>query len=166
MTERPLADPSTLTPEILRFLQPYSDDIRELARGLRAVVLSEAAGATELVYDAYNAVAMGYTFTGRPSDAFCHVAVYSQWVNLGFNHGADLPDADGLLRGAGKRVRHLRIACAGDIEQPAIRAFLREAVVRAAGFGGVSDRAEVQSIVRAVYPTRRRPGQAIEVEEP
>jgi hypothetical protein len=166
MDARPVDSTSSLTPEILAFLSPFSEEIRELTRALRAVVLVEASGALELVYDAYNAVAMGYTFTGRPGDAFCHVAVYSRWVNLGFNYGAELPDPDGLLQGTGRRVRHVRITKAGDIDEPHIRGFLREAAARARGFGDVSAATEPQSIVRAVYPKRRRPSQPDGQEEP
>ena len=56
--------------EYLKFLAPYSAEIRDLALATRALVFEEAPDASELIYDAYNAVASGYTFTGRPSDAF------------------------------------------------------------------------------------------------
>jgi hypothetical protein len=145
-----------LTPEIASFLAPYSVEIVALAAALRRLVRTEAQGATELVYDAYNAVAMGYSFTGRPSDGFCHIAVYAKWVNLGFNFGAGLPDPNGLLQGKGARVRHLRMSRIVDIDQPHVKEFLREAMARAAGFEA-ADGGEARSVVRAVYPTRRRP---------
>src|SRR5204862_89388 len=70
--------------ELLDFLKPFDPSVGELALAVRALVLEEAPLASELVYDAYNAVALGYTFTGRLKEGFCHVAVYSRHVNLGF----------------------------------------------------------------------------------
>jgi len=148
----------SFTPEILSLLEPYDPAIVEVAAAVRGVVLSAAPAATELVYDAFNAVAMGYTFTGRPGDAFCHIAVYSRWVNLGFNHGVHLKDPDGLLNGKGSRVRHLRMASTSDVDLPHVGRFLVEAIGRARGVESADPSIPgVRSIVRAVYPTRRRP---------
>ncbi len=148
-----------LIKELRRFLKPYDPGIVAIAAAARSLLFEEAPSATELVYDAYNAVAMGYSFTGRPSDAFCHVAVYSQWVNLGFHRGAELPDRKGLLVGSGRLVRHLRMQSLSDLERPFVRRFVRAAIAAAKGspqhrpVGAPS----FTSIVRAVYPKRRRP---------
>jgi hypothetical protein len=53
-------------PEYLGFLAPFESRIAELALATRELVLEEAPDSTELIYDAYNAVATGYRFTGRP----------------------------------------------------------------------------------------------------
>ena len=146
-------------PEYLKFLSPFEDRIRDLALETRALVIVEAPDSTELIYDAYNAVATGYSFTGRPSDAFIHIAVYAHWVNLGFNRGSELEDPQGALQGSGRWIRHIRIAELRDLEQPAVRAFVKAAVARAVrpdsqeGKRGSTNR----SVVRAVYPKRRRP---------
>src|SRR2546425_948975 len=76
-------------PKYQQFLSPYEPRIRDLALRTRPLVLEEAPDSMELIYDAYNAVATGYSFTGRPSDSFIHIAVYSRWVNLGFNRGSE-----------------------------------------------------------------------------
>jgi hypothetical protein len=88
-------------PEYLKFLSPFENGIKELALATRALVFVDAPDLTELIYDAYNAVATGYSFTGRPSDAFIHIAVYAHWVNLGFNRGSELEDPQGMLQGSG-----------------------------------------------------------------
>jgi len=142
-------------PEYLEFLQPYGPAITGLALAVRRLVLAEARGAVELIYDAANAVAAGYSFTGRPGDACLHIAVYAKWVNLGFNHGAQLPDPGRRLQGSGNRVRHIRIGSAGDLKDPAIRELVRAAVERAARPAGIAP--QPASVVRAIYPTRRRP---------
>ena len=146
--------------EYLQFIRPYGARIRKLALAVRALVLEEAADATELIYDAYNAVATGYTFTGRPSDAFIHIAVYANWVNIGFNRGSQLEDPQKLLQGSGRWVRHIRIAGESDFKKPAIREFVKAAVSGAIrpseqemSKGAVNPR----SVVRAIYPRKRRP---------
>ena len=145
-------------PEYLKFLSPFETRIRELALTTRELVLVEAPNSTELIYDAYNAVATGYSFTGRPSDAFIHIAVYARWVNLGFNRGSEIDDPQGSLQGSGRWIRHIRIADPGDLEKPTVRAFVKAAVARAVRPDPpVGNRPTSKSTVRAVYPKRRRP---------
>ena len=148
-----------LTKELRQFLKPYDLGVVAIATAARSVLFEEAPAAMELIYDAYNAVAMGYSFTGRPSDAFCHVAVYSQWVNLGFNRGSELPDPEGLLVGSGRLVRHLRMQSLSNLERPFVRSFVRAAIAAAKGSPGRSpaEASSPTSIVRAVYPKKQRP---------
>src|SRR5713226_3081397 len=118
-------------PEYLEFLSPFESRVRELALATRRLVLEEAPGSTELIYDAYNAVATGFSFTGRPSDSFIHIAVYARWVNLGFNRGSALDDPERVLQGSGRWVRHIRISERADLEHALIRAFVRAAAASA-----------------------------------
>jgi hypothetical protein len=103
-------------PELLEFLSVYDEKIVTLALNVRRFVLTESPRATETIYDAYNAVAVGYSFTGRLKESFCHVAVYAKHVNLGFNHGADLADPRGILQGTGKQVRRVTIREAAELK--------------------------------------------------
>jgi hypothetical protein len=144
-------------PEHIRFLSAYDPSITDLTLATRALVLSEAPEAAELIYDAYNAVASGYSFTGRPSDAFIHIAAYAGWVNLGFNHGSLLPDPQKLLQGSGKWVRHIRIADVRDLKKPAVRQFVKAAIALAERPEAPKTKPDAESVVRAVYPKRRRP---------
>jgi len=141
-------------PDHLKFLAVYGPDITALALAVRTLVMEEAAGASELIYDAYNAVASGYTFTGRPGDSCIHVAVYAKWVNLGFNDGAALPDPKGLLQGSGRHIRHIRISSPADLARPFVRRFVKAAVKRAIR---PEKAAPPASHVRLIYPKRRRP---------
>jgi hypothetical protein len=114
--------------ELQQFLAAYEPPIGRLFLAARRAVLAAAPTATELIYDAYNAVSAAYTFSDRLKEAFCHVAAYSGYVNLGFNRGAALPDPEHVLVGSGHSIRHIRIAAAGDLERPAVRRLLRLAV--------------------------------------
>ena len=141
--------------QLLEFLAPYGPAITDLTLAVRAMVRKEAPDATELIYDAYNAVAIGYSFTGRPSDGFIHIAVYRDWVNLGFNWGVLLKDPKGILHGTGNRIRHIRINSQADLKVPHVRAFVKAAIAKAERSG--KNEQAGKSVVRAVYAKRRRP---------
>jgi Domain of unknown function (DU1801) len=147
-------------PELLEFLSAYDEQIVKLALAVRRFVLSESPRATETIYDAYNAVAMGYSFTGRLKESFCHIAVYTKHVNLGFNRGVDLADPQGILQGTGKQVRHVTIHESVGLKSAHLTRFLREAIKNARRLGASSNIPEIapQSVVRAIYTKRRRPG--------
>ena len=118
-------------PAYVALLADFGSGIQRLALDARALVLAAAPGSHELVYDSYNAVAVAFTPTGRLRDAFAHVAAYSNHVNLGFNHGAALPDPAARLRGTGKAIRHVRLVSAADLADPAVHALLSAAVAQA-----------------------------------
>jgi len=90
----------------------------------------EAPNANEFVYEVYT-IADHFTFTDRPSDAFVFITTNANWVNLGFNFGALLPDPDGLLRGEGKFIRHIRITQEADLDAPGVRELVRAAIAEA-----------------------------------
>jgi hypothetical protein len=69
-------------------------------------------GAMELVYDKYNALAIGYGPTERASDAVISLAVFPRWVNLYFLKGAKLSDPDKLLKGSGRQVEQVHLPAA------------------------------------------------------
>ncbi len=142
-------------PEYLGFLAPFESRIKELALATRRLVLEEAPDSAELIYDAYNAVATGYGFTGRPSECFIHIAVYAKWVNLGFHRGSELPDPKGVLQGTGRLIRHIRISEPEDLAEPAVRAFVKHAIARAKR--PAPDAPKAKSVVRAIYARKRRP---------
>jgi hypothetical protein len=147
----------TISPpkQLLQFLKPYDPAVRDLALSLRAFVLEEMAPCYESIWDAYNAVALSFGPTGRLKDDVCHIAVYAKHVNLGFNQGAHIEDPEGLLRGTGKRIRHMTINAPADLAKTVIRRYLRRA--RALSDPKVAPPPTVISAVRGVYPTRRRP---------
>src|SRR5260370_19001615 len=92
-------------PEYLQFLSPFEPRVRDLALETRKLVFEEAPDSMELIYDAYNAVATGFSFTGRPSDAFIHIAGYARWVNLGFNRASTLDDPPSARQAPGRSIR-------------------------------------------------------------
>lgn len=110
-------------------------------------------GAVEFVYDNYNALVMGFGKTERPSDAIFSLVLYPGHVTLCFLEGVLLQDPAKLLRGAGSRVRHIRLVDASTLDSPAIRQLMDEAVAESgARFGG---RGRRKMIVRAVSAKQR-----------
>ena len=118
---------------MLNYLAPYDPHVSNLTLVVRDLVLEEAPEAIESISKGY-ALAIGYSFTGRPlKDGFCHIVTYSTHVNLGFNRGALLPDRDGILVGKGKSIRHITIRSETDLERPFIRRFVQAAIEQIGG---------------------------------
>jgi hypothetical protein len=117
-------------PEYLKLLMRYGKGIEKLVLASRKLILEEAPRAHEFVYEVYT-IADHFSFTERPSDAFVFTTAHAKWVNIGFNFGSVLPDPNGLLRGDGKMIRHVRIAQAADLEVRGVRELIRAAIERA-----------------------------------
>lgn len=146
-------------PELIKFLSAFDEHIVKLALAVRRMTLTEAPAATETIYDAYSAVAIGYSFTGRLKESFCHIAVYSRHVNLGFNRGVDLRDPKKVLQGSGNQVRHITIREAADLKKPDVRRFVRMAIMNARALAAANHVPTIppQSVVKAIYAKKRRP---------
>jgi Domain of unknown function (DU1801) len=140
-------------PEYLKLLLPYGEVIQELALAARKLILEEASEASEFVYEVYT-IADHFTFTERPSDAFVFTTTHANWVNLGFNFGSLLPDPDGLLRGEGKLIRHVRIAKAADLDAPGVRELVRDAIAQAERPEGKAGKP--RTVVRTAQSARKR----------
>jgi hypothetical protein len=113
------------------FLNKYSPAIATLARACLAKMRARLPGAVQLVYDNYNALAIGFGPSERASEAVFSIALYPRWVTLFFLQGAGLPDPKHHLKGSGKVVRHIVLASAADLDQPALQALMATALKRA-----------------------------------
>jgi hypothetical protein len=117
--------------QLEQFISKYAPAVGKVARASLAKLRALVPGACELVYDNYNALAVGFSPTERASDALISIALYPRWVSLFFLRGAGLPDPRGLLRGGGKVARHIVLADASDLDKPAVRALVSHALKRA-----------------------------------
>ena len=125
-----MAEPSPRA-QLSGFISKFSPPIAAQARAVLAALRARLPGAVELVYDNYNALAIGFGPTERMSDLIVSVAVYPRWVSLFFFNPGELDDPERLLRGSGTMVRHLLLTSADDLDRPAVRALLRQAVAAA-----------------------------------
>ena len=62
------------------------------------------------------------------SEHYAYIAVHSAHVNLGFYRGASLSDSAGLLKGTGKKLRHISFREVGPTKKAAVKALLRQAI--------------------------------------
>jgi hypothetical protein len=116
--------------DLIRLLSQFDLSVGELALGLREMVLEEAPLAVEKLVRVY-ALVFWYSLTGRMTDAFCQVVVYTKGVNLMFNRGAELEDPHGVLVGEGKIIRHIKVRRPEDLKNPHLRKFIRAALKHA-----------------------------------
>ena len=70
---------------------------------------------------------------GRPcystaKGLFCYLHSTKNYATLGFHKGTALKDPKKLLEGTGKDMRHIKIKTAKDLDEPAVKALLKQAV--------------------------------------
>jgi len=91
----------------------------------------ELPNAFVLVYDNYNALAVGFSPSEKSSQGIFSIALYPRWVSLFFLQGAVLADPDGLLKGSGSMVRHIVLDGIADFDRSPIRALIDRAIASA-----------------------------------
>jgi hypothetical protein len=117
--------------ELAGFIDKFSPENAKLIRAARRKMRALLPGALELVYDNYNFFVIGYGPSEKASEAIFSLAAYARGLNLFFAQGAGLPDPAGLLRGAGKQVRSIRLDGAAVLDRPEARALIAAALERA-----------------------------------
>src|SRR5580698_2087450 len=109
-----------------KFTPPIADDARVALRRMRA----RLPGAIELVYDNYNALAIGFGPSERTSEAIFSIALFPRWVSLFFLQAKGLPDPDKLLRGNGSVARHIVLSSPAMLHTPPLQTMMHEALER------------------------------------
>jgi len=111
------------------FLEKYTPEIAAEARAALRKMRGLLPGAIELVYDNYNALAVGFSPTERTGDAIFSIAVYPRWVSLFFlQSGVRLRDPECFLQGSGKQVRHIVLENPATLDDPAVRDLIGQAL--------------------------------------
>src|ERR1700731_1683160 len=96
-------------------------EIAALAKDIRAKMRKRLPGAFELVYDNYNALAIGFGPSERASEEIFSIALFPRWVSLFFLQAKGLlPDPQKLLKGSGNQVRHIVLKNPESLDDPAI----------------------------------------------
>lgn len=115
------------------FLAKFDPPVAKTARAVLAAMRRRLPGAFELVYDNYNALAIGFASSEKVADVVFSIAVYPRWVTLFFYQGgAHLPDPAKRLRGSGTKVRHVVLDDGpATLDEPAIRTLMQIALERA-----------------------------------
>jgi hypothetical protein len=117
--------------QLARFIEKFETKHQILIRAVRKTLRQRFPTAHELVYDNYNFFVIGYCPNERPSDCLFSIVAASNGVGICFTHGANLPDPDKILSGAGKQTRFLRLESAAVLDHPEVEAIFKSALARA-----------------------------------
>ena len=117
--------------QLTEFLTQFTPEIAARAEEILIRVRSRFSHALELVYDNYNALAIGFGPTERASDAIVSIAVFPRWVSLFFLQAKGLPDPTGILKGQGNVAKHIVLPNASKLDEPVIQELIEEALSRA-----------------------------------
>lgn len=133
--KRPSKSNSTLQPknvgspavQLASFIDKFDPKIAKLARGALTVMRKQFPTAVELVYDNYNALAIGWSPNERASEVIVSLALFARGITLYFTHGKKLADPERLLQGNGNQGRFLRVKDVEMLRTPSTKRFLRAA---------------------------------------
>lgn len=117
--------------ELNRIIAKQSSEMAKLTRTVLPKLRSRFPGAVELVYDKKRGLVVGFCPDERASNVINSIGVYSKWITLYFFEGGTLPDPEGILQGSGSMVRSIRLTSADDLDRPAVKALMAEALKRA-----------------------------------
>jgi hypothetical protein len=107
-------------PAVATWLDAQPGELGSMARTWFAFMRQCAADVRELMHDGYATVCL--------QDApFAYVGVFRAHVNVGFFHGAALPDPAGLLEGTGKFMRHVKIKPGHALDAASLQALITAA---------------------------------------
>lgn len=119
---------TTPAKQLAEFIAKFDPAIANLTRACRTVLRKRFPTAVELVYDNYNALAIGYASSERTSDCIVSLAVFPRSVALSFYYGAALPDPTKVLSGRGSQNRYISLDGPDRLKDPAVEALLKAAV--------------------------------------
>jgi hypothetical protein len=139
------------------FLDKYDPKIAVLGRKALATMRRRLPGAIELVYDNYNALAIGFSAIDKVSVTPLSIALYPRWITLFFLQGAALHDPKRLLQGKGSTVRSIRIddakALAATFANEDVDALISAAVLHTGWM--LDPKAKGRMIIKSISATQR-----------
>lgn len=107
-------------PKILEWRADHTDELGLIAASWFAVIKQQGDDVTELLHDGYPTACVGIY-------PFAYVGVFKAHLNVGFFHGAELPDPAALLQGTGKRMRHVKIRASARLNPAALENLIESA---------------------------------------
>jgi hypothetical protein len=148
---------NTAEAQLREFIGKFAPAHQKLIRAVRRGLRRRFPTATELVYDNYNFLVIGYGPSDRPSDAIAFITAAANGVGLCFIHGARLPDPERILLGSGKQTRFIRLDSAAVLERPEVETLLAAAAAKAKTPFPMSGRGTllIQSVSAKQRPRRR-----------
>jgi len=102
------------------WMNDLSDELGALSRYWFDVMRDCGDDVRELLHDGHPTACVG-------DAAFAYVNSFRAHVNVGFFHGAQLPDPDRLLEGTGKFMRHVKLRPGNEVDTSALVKLIRTA---------------------------------------
>jgi hypothetical protein len=102
-------------------------DVRDLLVQMRDLISALHPDTVEVPRPGERSVAYGHG-PKKMSEAYVYLMPHARHLNLGFYHGVDLPDPEGLLEGSGKALRHVKLCSPEHVASPAIRRLIEQAI--------------------------------------
>lgn len=156
MTKNPSAD-------LTKFLKPFGPEISAMVAWLRDFVWELYPESNELIYDNYNALALGWSLTERLGHTFCSIAVFrtNKQVHFGFYRGSELSDPKQVLLGKGNQYRYVLVTDVQEFPKAYIKQLTKQAYVNAAArVKEVNQASQGLIITKSVSPTKRSKGKS------
>jgi len=146
------------TKDLVKFLKPFNKDITERALWLREFIWNLYPQTNELIYDNYNALAVGWSPTDRVGHTFCSIAVgrTSNNVHFGFYWGNELADPDKILLGDGNQYRYILVPDENNFPKAYIEKLVKEAYAKS--LAKVRDKKQImngQTILKSISSKKR-----------
>jgi hypothetical protein len=120
--------PDSEAKQLDRFIVKFSPEIAAMTQAVLKKMRNRYPTAQVLVYDNYNALAIGFAPGDKAGEAIFSIAVYPKWVSLFFLQAKGVPDPEGLLKGSGIVARHVVLTSPDDLEIAAIKAMMDAAL--------------------------------------
>ena len=144
--------------DLKKFLAPFPANVKETTFWLREWIWDLYPACNELIYDNYNALVTGFGVSDKASDAFCSIAVYSEYVNFGFLRGTEIADPEKILTGKGSLYRYITVKNKEDFPKTYMKKLLKEAYVNAlVRMKGDKQTIKGLTITKSVAAKKRRP---------
>ena len=149
------------TKDVLKFLKPFPKDVQERVLWLREFAWDLYPDCNELIYDNYNALAIGWSPTDRQGHTFCSIAAgrTSNNVHFGFYWGSQIADPKKILLGEGNQYRYILVPTKDDFPATYIKKLVKEAYANS--LAKVKDPRQIRhgaTITKSVSTTKRSAG--------
>ena len=118
-----------LTKELVKFLTPFPNEVKEIALWLRGFVWDLHPEANELIYDNPHALTLGWSPTDKVGHTFCSIAVgrTSKTVHFGFYYGSQTATPGKTMWGEGNPYRYILVKSKDEFPVKDIKKILRDA---------------------------------------
>jgi len=107
-------------PAIEGWMHEHAGELGAIARRWFEIMRNCGDDVRELLHDGHPTACIG-------DAAFGYVNAFRDHVNVGFFRGAELPDANGLLEGTGKFMRHVKLRPGHEIDEAALNKLVHAA---------------------------------------